>query len=84
MLAQYGVTGRNPLKIRASLGPKGICLTLAALFVSQSLKDQGKSRTSSAPSQCGASIRRNPLKIRASLGHDSYTVPAEHAHVAIP
>ena len=37
--------GRNPLKIRASLGlPKGKCYKVC-LQGSQSLKDQGKSRT---------------------------------------
>ena len=35
--------GRNPLKIRASLGLKAQAMVIAA--VSQSLKDQGKSRT---------------------------------------
>ena len=57
---------RNPLKIRASLGQKQEG-TAAGPSPSQSLKDQGKSRTvtlsTSAPNRS-----RNPLKIRASLG----------------
>ena len=36
--------------------------------VSQSLKDQGKSRTVRAVARGAAAHRRNPLKIRASLG----------------
>ena len=40
---------------------------MSTRILSQSLKDQGKSRTS-APSIIGRRSRRNPLKIRASLG----------------
>ena len=41
-----GMLGRNPLKIRASLGP-WTPLHPGRLCLSQSLKDQGKSRTGS-------------------------------------
>ena len=39
-----GNTGRNPLKIRASLGHGSLSDTVESVW-SQSLKDQGKSRT---------------------------------------
>ena len=38
------VRGRNPLKIRASLGPQAV-RRMSILHGSQSLKEQGKSRT---------------------------------------
>ena len=56
----------NPLKIRASLGlsiPASFKITLR----SQSLKDQGKSRTAYHQADNNARRGRNPLKIRASL-----------------
>ena len=63
---RYGYVCRNPLKIRASLG-----LLFRSLYLcitgSQSLKDQGKSRTDGY-SLLETVRSRNPLKIRASLG----------------
>ena len=47
------------------------------LVRSQSLKDQGKSRTREAEAERRAPCRRNPLKIRASLG----LWTAWHSHV---
>ena len=57
---------RNPLKIRASLGHGEWvkCDTEG----SQSLKDQGKSRTCGYLCHLRKARGRNPLKIRASLG----------------
>ena len=60
------VESRNPLKIRASLGRRS-GRSAPELALSQSLKDQGKSRTLGVLS-VRLSLRRNPLKIRASLG----------------
>ena len=67
--------GRNPLKIRASLGQDKAEPLLEK--ASQSLKDQGKSRTNPSAPPRGASSCRNPLKIRASLG----LWTAWHSHV---
>ena len=70
-------SGRNPLKIRASLGPRGLIACTCTVW-SQSLKDQGKSRTIQPHSQARAACKsRNPLKIRASLG----LWTAWHSHV---
>ena len=64
-------SGRNPLKIRASLEhytQPDEC-TLDHRW-SQSLKDQGKSRTWLFSADDEISLGRNPLKIRASLELD--------------
>ena len=50
---------RNPLKIRASLGPCGLQATRSIVAESQSLKDQGKSRT----------------QIKGYAGHNGVAIP---------
>ena len=71
-----GSLGRNPLKIRASLG-LGASASPLPPPLSQSLKDQGKSRTREAVVWNSGENGRNPLKIRASLG----LWTAWHSHV---
>ena len=66
MMRRAACKAANPLKIRASLGlsiPASFKITLR----SQSLKDQGKSRTAYHQADNNARRGRNPLKIRASL-----------------
>ena len=48
-----------------------IAVTVESVSRSQSLKDQGKSRTSHHCRLCSFGCR-NPLKIRASLGHGEW------------
>ena len=67
MMRRAACKAANPLKIRASLGHDAPLF--ARVFAeSQSLKDQGKSRTGTV-GKTRLGLSRNPLKIRASLGH---------------
>ena len=80
MMRRAACKAANPLKIRASLGPDG---SIEFHHVeSQSLKDQGKSRTWNSGENEVWAYRRNPLKIRASLGRGGgasfYTVPSRN------
>ena len=83
MMRRAACKAANPLKIRASLGlsiPASFKITLR----SQSLKDQGKSRTGVVVNLMVTLASRNPLKIRASLERPIIRPITTHAAVAIP
>ena len=83
MMRRAACKAANPLKIRASLGlsiPASFKITLR----SQSLKDQGKSRTGVVVNLMVTLASRNPLKIRASLEQSAVSKIIEAVQVAIP
>ena len=83
MMRRAACKAANPLKIRASLGPH-LSHRGSRLPLSQSLKDQGKSRTEMGMNNVSNFLSRNPLKIRASLGRQDEDCPRPLYAVAIP
>ena len=74
-------SSRNPLKIRASLGPKAGVIGVAKL--SQSLKDQGKSRTQRTR-QTRARLLSQSLKDQGKSRTDIERYMGDDETVAIP